>query len=133
MTQGYSRLVAGGCVCVRRADRTCVDGLATGRGFGLPSGSCGRGLADFRLVSDAQIGTAQRLLASHARALAEGAGAAAQAADLARPADFAGWAHRCSGRVNLNWLAWPEVVCTGGNASSAEIAALGAGTAQTRG
>jgi threonine dehydratase len=106
-------------VCVRRANRTSVDGLATGRGFDLPQRVMRAGLADFHLVSDARIATAQRLLASHAHTLAEGAGAAALAAVLARPADFAGQ------RI--------AVVCTGGNASAAEIAALGAGTTPTRG
>ncbi len=98
--------------CVRRPIRTAVDGLATGRGFALPQRLMRAGLADFHLVSDAQIGAARRLLASHAHTLAEGAGAAALACVLARPGDFAGR------RV--------AVVCTGGNASTAEIAALGA-------
>ncbi|MET7965462.1 hypothetical protein [Micromonospora sp. NPDC005305] len=62
-------------------------------------------------ADDEQIGDAQRLLASHAHTLAEGAGAAVLAAVLARPDTFAGQ------RV--------AVVCTGGNASAAEIAALG--------
>jgi threonine dehydratase len=60
------------------------------------------------LVDDAQIRAAQRLLASHAHTLAEGAGAAALAAVIARPGDFAGK------RV--------AVICSGGNASAAEIA-----------
>jgi threonine dehydratase len=97
--------------CVARPNRTAVDGLATGRGFDLPQQLMRTGLADFHLVTDAQIVAAQRLLASHAHTLAEGAGAAALAAVLARPDEFAGL------RV--------AVVCTGGNASSAEIAALG--------
>lgn len=98
--------------CVRAPSRTVVDGLATGRGFTLPQQILRRGLADFHLVSDAQIATAQRLLASHAHTLAEGAGAAALAAVLARPEEFAGL------RI--------AVACTGGNASTAEIAALSA-------
>ncbi|PSK65993.1 L-threonine ammonia-lyase [Micromonospora sp. MH33] len=98
--------------CVERPNRTGVDGLATGRGFALPQQLMRTGLADFHLVDDEQIGAAQRLLASHAHTLAEGAGAAALAAVLARPDTFAGQ------RV--------AVVCTGGNASAAEIAALGA-------
>jgi threonine dehydratase len=97
--------------CVRRPDRTAAEGLATGRGFALPQRVLRAGLSDFHLVSDEQIGAAQRLLASHAHTLAEGAGAAALAAVLARPDDFVGR------RV--------VVVCTGGNASAAEIAALG--------
>jgi threonine dehydratase len=103
--------VAGGR-CVERPNRTVAEGLATGRGFDLPQRMLRTGLADFHLVSDEQIRAAQRLLASHAHTLAEGAGAAALAAVLARPEKFAGR------RV--------AVVCTGGNASPAEIAALGA-------
>ncbi|WP_233601162.1 MULTISPECIES: threonine/serine dehydratase [Micromonospora] len=96
---------------VERPNRTRVEGLATGRGFALPQQLMRTGLADFHLVDDEQIAAAQRLLASHAHTLAEGAGAAALAAVLARPEEFAGQ------RV--------AVVCTGGNASAAEIAALG--------
>ncbi|MBB4957397.1 threonine ammonia-lyase [Micromonospora polyrhachis] len=96
--------------CVTRPNHTRVDGLATGRGFTLPQQLMRTGLSDFHLVTDAQIATAQRILASHAHTLAEGAGAAALAAVLARPDRFAG-----------QRLA---VVCTGGNASTAEIAAL---------
>jgi threonine dehydratase len=98
--------------CVRRPSRTAVDGLATGRGFDLPQRMMRSGLSDFHLVTDAQIVAAQRLMASHAHTLAEGAGAAALAAVLARPDRFAGR------RV--------AVVCTGGNASAGEIAALAA-------
>lgn len=97
--------------CLTRENRTAVEGLATGRGFELPQRLMRAVLADFRLVSDARIRTAQRLLATHAHTLAEGAGAAALAAVLADPEGFAGQ------RV--------AVVCTGGNASAAEIAALG--------
>ncbi|MYS87585.1 threonine ammonia-lyase [Embleya scabrispora] len=97
--------------CVTRANTTVVDGLATGRGFELPQRVLRSGLADFLLVSDADIAHAQRLLATHAHTLAEGAGAAALAAVLAHPTEFAGR------RI--------AVVCSGGNASSAEIAALG--------
>lgn len=97
--------------CVQRPNRTAVEGLATGRGFVLPQRLMRTGLADFHLVDDAQITAAQRLFASHAHTLAEGAGAAALAAVLARPDRFVGQ------RVGI--------VCTGGNASAAEIAALG--------
>jgi threonine dehydratase len=100
-----------GGTCVQRLNRTAVDGLATGRGFALPQQLMHTGLTDFHLVTDTQIAAAQRLLASHAHTLAEGAGAAALAAVLAQPDEFAGQ------RV--------AVVCTGGNASAAEIAALG--------
>src|SRR3954447_3473396 len=97
---------------VERPNRTVAEGLATGRGFDLPQGLMRKYLADFQLVSDARIAAAQRLLASHAHTLAEGAGAAALAAVLARPDEFAGR------RI--------AVVCSGGNASPAEIGALGA-------
>lgn len=96
--------------CVRRPNHTAIDGLATGRGFELPQHLMRTGLADFHLVSDAQILAAQQLLAQDAHTLSEGAGAAALAAVLARPDAFD------SQRI--------AVVCTGGNASEAEIAAL---------
>lgn len=97
-------------VCVRRPNRTAVEGLATGRGFELPQRLMRRYVEEFRLVSDAQIGEARRVMATHAHTLAEGAGAAALAAVLADPEGFAGR------RV--------AVICSGGNASTAEIAAL---------
>jgi threonine dehydratase len=100
-------------VCVSRPCQTTVDGLATGRGFDLPQGLLRGALADFLLVSDGQIAAAQRLMATHAHTLAEGAGAAGLAAVLARPDLFQ------DKRV--------AVVCTGGNASSREIAGLAAG------
>ena len=96
--------------CVRRPNRTSVDGLATGRGFALPQALMRAGLADFLLVSDDAVAQAQRALAAHGHTLAEGAGAAALAGVLSRPELFAG--HRIA------------VVCTGGNAGADEIAAL---------
>ncbi len=98
--------------CVTRPCRTTVDGLATGRGYEVPQRLLRGMLADFVLVSDEQIGAAQRLMATHAHTLAEGAGAAGLAAVLAHPDRFGGR------RV--------AVVCTGGNASAREIAALAA-------
>jgi threonine dehydratase len=100
--------------CLTRPDKTAVEGLATGRGFELPQRILrgANGLADFWLVADEEIAAAQRLLALHAHTLAEGAGAAGLAGLLARAGEFAG------GRV--------AVVCSGGNASAREIAALGA-------
>jgi threonine dehydratase len=95
---------------LRRPNRTRVDGLATGRGYALPQRLMRAGLADFVLVGDDDITAAQRLLAGAAHTLAEGAGAAALAAVLTRPDLFAGR------RV--------AVICTGGNASPAEIAEL---------
>jgi threonine dehydratase len=94
---------------VERPNRTRIEGLATGRGFALPQRFL-TGLKDFLLVTDEQIADAQRLLATHAHTLAEGAGAAGLAAVVARPDLFAGR------RV--------AIVCTGGNASPAELAAL---------
>jgi threonine dehydratase len=96
---------------VRRPNRTHVDGLATGRGFDLPQRVLRELLADFVLVTDGQIAEAQRLMAGNAHTLAEGAGAAGLAGVMARPDLFAGK------RVG--------VVCTGGNADAAELAALG--------
>ncbi|MET8150905.1 threonine/serine dehydratase [Actinoplanes sp. NPDC049668] len=96
---------------VKRPNRTRVDGLATGRGFDLPQRLMRDGLSDFLLVTDDVITEAQRLMASRAHTLAEGAGAAALAGVLSRPEEFAGK------RV--------AVVCTGGNANAGELAALG--------
>jgi len=95
---------------VKRPNRTAVDGLATGRGFEIPQRILRDRLADFLLVSDDQIADAQRLMATSAHTLAEGAGAAALAAVMTRPDLFAGR------RV--------AVICTGGNASQAELATL---------
>jgi threonine dehydratase len=92
-----------------RPNRTRIEGLATGRGFALPQRFLAS-LKDFVLVGDDQIGAAQRVLATHAHTLAEGAGAAGLAAVIARPDLFA------DRRV--------AVVCTGGNASPAEIQRL---------
>jgi threonine dehydratase len=98
--------------CVTRPIQTTVDGLATGRGFDLPQSLIRNSLADFVLVDDAQIRAAQRILATHAHTLAEGAGAAGLAAVLAHPDQFVGRT--------------VAIVCTGGNASAAEIAGLAA-------
>jgi len=98
--------------CVQRPNQTTVDGLATGRGYELPQRLLRDALTDFLLVTDAQIVAAQRLMATHAHTLAEGAGAAALAAVLANPDRFR------DRRV--------AVVCTGGNASAGEIATLAA-------
>ncbi|MDY7086262.1 MAG: pyridoxal-phosphate dependent enzyme [Actinomycetota bacterium] len=93
-----------------RANRTRVEGLATGRGYDLPQQILRKHLTDFVLVSDARIAEAQRLLAASAHTLAEGAGAAALAALLEFPDRF-------TGRE-------VAVICTGGNASPAELAGL---------
>jgi threonine dehydratase len=107
---GYASWRAG--TCLSRPNRTAVDGLATGEGFPLPQSIMRTGLSDFLLVTDDQIDEARRVLATHAHTLAEGAGAAALAAVLAHPRQFAGR------RVGI--------MCTGGNASATEIAALAA-------
>ncbi|WP_433383781.1 threonine ammonia-lyase [Dactylosporangium sp. CA-152071] len=93
--------------CVRRDNRTRVDGLATGRGFELPQKILRDLLADFVLVDDDAIDAARRVLSGSAHTQAEGAGAAALAAVLARP-DLMGE------RV--------AVILTGGNATPAELA-----------
>jgi threonine dehydratase len=94
----------------QRPNRTTVEGLATGCGFALPQHLMLGKLADFLLVSDERIGQAAAFMATHAHTLAEGAGAAALAGVLANPERFAG-----------RKIA---TICTGGNASPAEIASL---------
>ena len=86
-----------------RPNRTRVEGLATGRPFELSQRILRESLTDFLLVSDDEIAGAQRLMASAAHTLAEGAGAAALAAVLKQPDRFVG-----------REIA---IVCTGGNAS----------------
>ncbi|MET0416221.1 MAG: pyridoxal-phosphate dependent enzyme [Actinoplanes sp.] len=95
---------------VQRPNRTRVAGLATGSGYDLPQRILREFLADFLLVSDDQIDDARRLLASAAHTLAEGAGATGLAALMSDPERFAGQ------RV--------AIVCTGGNASPAELSSL---------
>ena len=92
---------------VTRPNLTVCDGLTTGAGFGLPQRMLRGRLADFRLVSDAEIAHAQWLLLSRARTVAEGAGAAATAALSVMKSQLAGQ------RV--------VVMCTGGNAAEAEL------------
>ncbi len=92
---------------VTRPNRTRAEGIAVGCGFGLTQGILRERLADFLLVTDDDLARAQRLYLTGARTVAEGAGAAALAAVLAHPDRFAGR------RVG--------VVCSGGNASEAEL------------
>ena len=92
-----------------RANRTRVDGLATGAGFDLPQSILRDRLADFVLVDDDQIRDAQRVMLHEAHTLAEGAGAAALAAVLAYGEPFRDQT--------------VAVICTGANASPAEIEA----------
>lgn len=97
---------------VERPNRTAVEGLATGTAFEMSQAILRRYLADFVLVSDDAIRQAQYELLSAAHTLAEGAGAAALAAVLGDPARFAGK------RI--------AVMCSGGNASVAEVATVAA-------
>ncbi|WP_277210366.1 threonine ammonia-lyase [Isoptericola croceus] len=90
-----------------RPNGTRAEGLAVGRGFALTQAVLRAHLADFLLVDDDEISRAQRVYLAAARTVAEGAGAAALAAVLSHPALFAG------ARVG--------VVCSGGNASEAEL------------
>ncbi|MFE7408366.1 threonine/serine dehydratase [Isoptericola sp. NPDC057559] len=95
------------------ANTTRAEGLAVGCGFALTQAVLRERLADFLLVDDDAIAAAQRAYLTGARTVAEGAGAAALAAVLTHPAQFAGR------RVG--------VVCSGGNASETELRrALGA-------
>lgn len=91
-------------------NKTVIEGLSTGRPFALPQQIMRALLHDFLLLEDEAIRSAQRLLLGAAHTLAEGAGAAALAGLLARREQFAG---RTVG-----------VICSGGNASDAELAAV---------
>lgn len=96
---------------VDRPNRTAAEGLATGSGFALTQRLLRARLTDFLLVEDEQIGEAQRLCLRAAHTVAEGAGAAALAALLAHRDRFAGRS--------------VAVVCSGGNASEAELNRMG--------
>jgi threonine dehydratase len=95
---------------VTRPVKTVVDGLATGSAFATTQALMRDGLADFVLVSDEEIRAAQRMLLTEVHTLAEGAGAAALAALMARREAYAGRT--------------VAVICTGGNAGPAELARL---------
>jgi threonine dehydratase len=90
--------------------RTFAEGLATRTAFELPQQIMRDLLADFVLVPDAAIARANRMMIEKTRNLVEPAGAATLAAVLADPARFAG--------RNV------AVVCSGGNISPAQLAAL---------
>ncbi|MFC0434266.1 threonine/serine dehydratase [Kutzneria buriramensis] len=92
---------------VDRPNKTVAEGLATGSGFELPQHILRRHLTDFVLVDDAAIRHAQWVMLRDAQTLAESAGAAPLAAYLAEPDRFR------DKKVAL--------VCTGANASEAEI------------
>lgn len=95
---------------VDRPNRTEIEGLSTGHAFALPQEIMRAHLHDFLVLEDAEIRAAQRLLLSAAHTMAEGAGAAALAGLWARREEYAGR------RVG--------VICSGGNASEAELAAV---------
>lgn len=95
---------------LERANRTAVDGLATGSAFELTQHILRAYLSDFLLVDDDTIRAAQWTLMRDAHTLVEGAGAAALAGLVQYPDAFAGR------RVGI--------VCTGGNASPAELRAV---------
>ncbi|HEX4722343.1 MAG TPA: pyridoxal-phosphate dependent enzyme [Pseudonocardiaceae bacterium] len=95
---------------VRRPNHTAIEAVATGSTFDLPQQILRAGLADFLLVDDADVLAAQRLMLRVAHTMAEGGGATALAALLKYRHLFAGQ------RV--------AVVCTGGNVSVAELAAV---------
>lgn len=89
--------------------RTRASGLATGASFELPQSLLAGRLSDFILVTDDELDSAAALLASHAHTLAETAGAAGVAA------------LRKAGAPSGRRVA---LVCSGGNASAGEVAAI---------
>jgi threonine dehydratase len=95
---------------VSAQNTTFAEGLATGSAFELPQQILRDQLDDFVLVSDDALRSATRLMISKTRNLVEPAGAAALAAVLADPGRFAGRD--------------VAVVCSGGNLSPAQLAAL---------
>ncbi len=92
------------------ANTTRAEGLATGTAFDLPQRILWELLDDFVLVTENALTNATRLMIEKTRNLVEPAGAAALAAVLADPARFAG--------RNVT------IVCSGGNISPAQLAAL---------
>jgi len=89
---------------------TFAEGLATRTAFELPQQIMRERLDDFVLVSEEALRNATRLMIEKTRNLVEPAGAAPLAAVLGEPGRFAGR------QVAL--------VCTGGNISPAQLAAL---------
>jgi threonine dehydratase len=89
---------------------TFAEGLATRTAFELPQQIMWELLDDFVLVSEEALAEATRTMIEKTRNLVEPAGAAALAAVLADPARFAGR------KV--------AVICSGGNISPAQLAAL---------
>jgi threonine dehydratase len=95
---------------VAAANSTFAEGLATGTAFELPQRIMRELLDDFMLVSEDALRAATRQMISKTRNLVEPAGAAALAAVLATPGRFAGRT--------------VAIVCSGGNISPAQLAAL---------
>jgi threonine dehydratase len=95
---------------IDRPNKTAIDGLSTGHPFALPQAIMREHLHDFLLLDDVDIHAAQHLLLTAAHTLAEGAGAAALAGLLATRDQYAG--------------ATVGVICSGGNASEAELATV---------
>jgi threonine dehydratase len=95
---------------VTDANTTFAEGLATRTAFELPQRIMRELLSDFVLVTDDAIAQAARTMIEKTRNLVEPAGAAALAAVLADPDRFAG--------RNV------VIVCSGGNISPAQLAAL---------
>jgi threonine dehydratase len=91
-------------------NKTVIEGLSTGQAFALPQQIMRALLPEFLLVDDEEIRSAQRLMLAAAHTMAEGAGAAALAGLLARRDEYAGKT------VGL--------ICSGGNASEKELAAV---------
>jgi threonine dehydratase len=89
---------------------TFAEGLATRTAFELPQQIMRDLLDDFVLVSEATLRDATRLMIEKTRNLVEPAGAAALAAVLTDPGRFKG--------RNV------AVICSGGNISPAQLAAL---------
>ena len=89
---------------------TFAEGLATRTAFELPQQILRDLLDDFVLVSEDALKTATRVMIEKTRNLVEPAGAAALAAVLGDPQRFAG--------RNVT------IVCSGGNISPAQLAAL---------
>ena len=95
---------------VEDSTSTFAEGLATRTAFELPQQILRDLLDDFVLVSDAELAQATRLMIEKTRNLVEPSGAAALAAVLADPARFADRD--------------VTIVCSGGNISPAQLAAL---------
>ena len=95
---------------VQDSTSTFAEGLATRTAFELPQQIMRDLLDDFVLVSEATLRDATRLMIEKTRNLVEPAGAAALAAVLTDPGRFAG--------RNV------ALICSGGNISPAQLAAL---------